>query len=317
MRMSYVNIIKKQQCHNCDEMSRMMTGMQTDLAKLQINVAAVETKVAKVDRNVAKWGNKVTNIETNMANMERKVAKIEMGMNEIGMNNIVEAKELKKTLTHVINDKCENVKETLLEKLERLEKKQEEIAIDVRHISSTSKEKQGIIVAGGLGESSVEIYNASKRSWSILQCMPGKRFQASSFVYKNHMNIAGGYCYGIAVNNLIQTNIHPQPNPSTEWKDVLAKLPNRLAGHSSVLFNDSLLVTGGWDEDEDAYSDCIHEVHLQPPYTVELAAKMPEAREGHCTELFNDNIFIIGGNQTGMFVKKQVSGKNQADKVNK
>ena len=316
---------RKLQCHNCDEMSKLMAGMQMDLAKLQTNVTTVETKVAKVDRNMANMENNVANIDTNVANMKIGMNNIQSNMTTLNMNKVPtmqinirklqrnteanfetvksEVKELERTLNRV-NDGYENLKETLLEKIEGLEKKQEDISNEVRHyISIGSKEQQGtgIVVAGGLGESSVEIYNASQRSWSLLESMPGKRFQASSFVYKKHATIAGGYCSAVAVNDMIRTNTHPKPDPSTEWKGFSAKLPGRLAGHSSVLFNDSLYITGGWNEDEDAYSDSIHEVQLQPPYAVELVGEMPEPRERHCTELFNDNIFIFGGNKTGIF----------------
>lgn len=312
-------------CHDCGEMSKTMADMQCYLAKLQTNVESVAGKVCKTDSNIAK-------MEKNVANIERKVAKMEVDMNYMQMdiaalnrklvpsiktdleklqNNTdkcvqavtKEVKELKRTLTHV-DERYENLKETLLERMKGLENaykrlRQEESTSEISNSSSTSKEGQCIIVAGGLGESSVEIYAANRNSWSLLHSIPRKRFNASSFVYKNHMTVAGGYCSATAVNHMIQTGIYPKPNPSVEWKAFSGKLPKRLAGHSSVLFNDSLFVTGGWNEDNDAYSKCIYEVELVPPYNFESVAEMVEAREGHCTELFNNNIFIFGGNQTG------------------
>ena len=352
-------------CHNCDEMSKLMTVMHCDLtmdlAKLQTNVTNVASKVDKADRNIAK-------MEKNVANIERKVTKMEVHMNYMQMDMAAlktklmptintdiaklqsntgksfeavakEVSELKRTLTYV-DERYENLKETLLERMDGLENfykklrqeqstsddshsssstkeercvivagglgessveklRQEQSTSDDSHLSSSTKEEKCVIVAGGLGESSVEIYNANTKSWSLLQSMSGKRFNASSFVYKNHVILAGGYCSGTAVDNMIRTSIYPTPDPSAEWKKFSGKLPKRLAGHSGVLFNDSLFVTGGWNEDDDAYSKSIYEVQLTPPYNIELVAEMGEAREEHCTELFDNQIIILGGNQTG------------------
>ena len=310
-------------CHNCDEMSKTMAVMQSDLAKLQTNMESVAGKVGKTDSNIAK-------MEKNVAIIERKVAKMEVDMNYMQMDMAAlntkllptiktdieklqsnsdksfqavtkEVKELRRTLTYV-DERYENLKESLLERMKGLEnayKKQEERTSETSDPSSSCKEEQYIMVAGGIGESSVEIYEANRKSWSLLQSMPGKRFNASSFVYKNHLTVAGGYCSGTAVGHMIRSSIYPKPDPSAEWKAFSGKLPRRLAGHSSVLFNDSLFVAGGWNEDDDTYSKSIYEVQLVPPYNIDSVAEMAEAREGHCTELFNDNIFIFGGNQTG------------------
>ena len=316
-------------CHNCDEMSKLMTVMHCDLtmdlAKLQTNVTNVASKVDKADRNIAK-------MEKNVANIERKVTKMEVHMNYMQMDMSAlktklmptintdiaklqsntgksfeavtkEVSELKRTLTYV-DERYENLKETLLERMDGLENvykklRQEKSTSDDSHLPTSTKEELCVIVAGGLGESSVEIYNANTKSWSLLQPMSGKRFNASSFVYKNHVILTGGYCSGTAVDNMIRTSIYPTPDPSAGWKGFSGKLPKRLAGHSGTLFNNSLFVTGGWNEDDDAYSKSIYEVQLRPPYSIELVAEMGEAREEHCAELFDNQIVILGGNQTG------------------
>jgi hypothetical protein len=58
------------------------------------------------------------------------------------------------------------------------------------------------------------------------------------------------------------------------WSECRVKLPAKLAYHSSVLYNDHLMATGG-DKANYAVSDCIHEVQLVSPYTVKTLSRMP------------------------------------------
>ena len=60
-----------------------------------------------------------------------------------------------------------------------------------------------------------------------------------------------------------------------------------------------MFVTGGYNEDQRDYSDCIHEVELKPPYTVKLLPKMPEPRVYHSTVLSDDSILIVARTKTG------------------
>ncbi len=112
------------------------------------------------------------------------------------------------------------------------------------------------------------------------------------------MTVAGGYCDG-AVDNMIRMNIHPVPDISINWSDFAAKLPARMDAHSGVVYKDSLFLTGGYNADQGVFSDCIHEVQLQPPYAVKLLSKMPEPRVRHSTVLCDDSILIVGGKKSG------------------
>ena len=66
--------------------------------------------------------------------------------------------------------------------------------------------------------------------------------------------------------------------------------------HSSVLYDDKLMITGG--RDHNATSDKIHEVQVVPAYTVKSLSRMPEPRQRHCTEIFDDSLLILGGRRT-------------------
>jgi hypothetical protein len=210
------------------------------------------------------------------------------------MNN--EVRGMKMSLNEV-KDGFDHLKEAVLEKIESKERKQGEITRDVSGTASGGRENQHIFVAGGVRRNSVEIFNYRQRLWSLLKPMPGSRYDASSFLYNNHVTVAGGYCDG-SVDNMIRMNIHPVPDLSINWSDFAARLPAKMFGHSSVVYKDSLLVTGGYNAGQDVYSDCIHEVQLKPPHTVKLVSKMPEPRIYHNTILCDDSILIVGGKKS-------------------
>ena len=80
------------------------------------------------------------------------------------------------------------------------------------------------------------------------------------------------------------------------WSEYPVKLPAKLGYHSSVLYNDHLIVTGG--NNRNGVSDCIHEVQLVPPYTVKTLSRMPEPTNAHGMEIFDEDLLIIGGRTT-------------------
>jgi hypothetical protein len=262
---------RKLKCHSCGETTKTLTEMEKRIANVEKNMATKETmktEIANVDKNVEK-------------NMKRNAADIEGKLEAV--NN--EVRGLKTALIKGFDE----MKDVLV----KMEDKIEENTRKVRNTASSDKEN--IIIAGGAGTDSVELFNWRQRTWSPLQSLPKKRFGATSFVYNNHVTIAGGYCSGF-LNGMIRMNINPNPDLSMHWSDCPVKLPTKLAGHSSVLYNDHLIVTCGYNGN--ALSDCIYEVQLVPPYTVKTLSRMPESRRGHSTQLFDDNLMIVGGSTT-------------------
>ena len=256
---------RKLKCHSCGEMTKTLTD--------------VEERIGNVEKNVASMG-------TKMANMERNIAEIKTDMEgKLGaVNN--EVRGLKTALIEGFDE----MKDVLV----KMEDKIEENARKVRN--TPSGDRENIIVAGGAGTDSVERFNWRQRTWSPLQSMPKKRWGATSFVYNNHVTIAGGFCSGY-VDDMIRMNIHPNPDLSMPWSECPVKLPTKLEWHSSVLYNDHLMVTGGFDGN--AVSDCIHEVQLVPAYSLKPLSRMPEPRQYHNTEIFGDSLLIVGGSTTG------------------
>jgi hypothetical protein len=256
-------------------------NLATNMAKLAA-VVAMETRMNDIQTHVANVDTQIVNVEKNM---ERNTADIKTDMEgklEAVNNEVI---GLKTALVQGFDE----MKDVLV----KMEDKIEENTRKVRNTASGDKEN--IIVAGGMGTDSVEMFNWRQRTWSPLQSLPKKRYAATSFVYHNHVTIAGGNCSGY-VDDMIRMNINPNPDLSTHWSDCPVQLPGKLAYHSSVLYNDQLIVAGGYNGN--AVSDCIHEVQLTPPYTAETLSRMPEPRMRHSTQLFDDSLLIVGGSTT-------------------
>ena len=293
---------RKLKCHNCEEISTMMARNEKKVAELDTKLNNMDRKLANIVMN-DKLNKMEANIDTKIANLNTKMdtkfeamntkitnlqANVEARFNAV--NNEVRGM---RTSLNETKDGFEHLKEAVLEKIESKDRKQEESTRDVSGAASGERENQHIFVAGGEWRNSVEIFNYPQRLWSLLKPMPKRCESASSFVYNNHVTLAGGYC----VDDMIQMNTLPVPDLTTSWSDFAAKLPARMHAHSSVVYKDSLFVTGGYNVDQDVYSDCIHEVELKPPYTVKLLSKMPEPRIFHSTVL-HDSILIAGGMKT-------------------
>ena len=312
---------RKLKCHNCGEISTMMAGMETKVAdldtKINTNMAHtstdmknINTDMKNINTELDRISTETKNINTNMANIGTKIAQTDTKMENINakitnmearfeaVNN--EVRGMRMSLNQM-KDGFDHLKEAVLEKIESKERKQEEITRDVSGAASGGGENKHIFVAGDWRKNSVEIFNYPQRLWSLLKPMPKYRASASSFVYNNHVILAGGFCPVGFVDNMIQLNIHLVPDLATNWTDFAAKLPSRMLSHSSVVYKDSLFVTGGYNADQRVYSDCIHEVELKPPYTVKLLSKMPEPRARHSTVLCDDSILIVGGRKTGKY----------------
>ncbi|XP_028418383.1 kelch-like protein 7 [Dendronephthya gigantea] len=252
----------------------------------------MEERIANMDKNMGK--NSVT-IETKITNLERKIDKNTADL-KADIKADIEGKH------EAVNNEVRGLKTALVRAFDEMkdvlimmEGKIEENTRKVRN--RPSGDKENIIVAGGGGTNSVQMFNLRQRTWSPLQSMPKNRFGATSFIYNNHMTIAGGSCAGCGiVDDMIRMNIDPNPDLSTHWSDSPVKLPDKLESHSSVLYNDELIVSGG--HNRNGLSDLIRSVQLVPPYTVKTLSRMPEPRQGHSMEIFDDNLLIVGGRTT-------------------
>ena len=315
---------RKLKCHSCGEITKTLADLEKRTERMetkQTNVEknmetkllnlekSMETKLVNLEKNMeTKLVNLEKNMEThientdttmqnNAATMETRMANVETKM--VNMKTDIKGK------VEAVNNEIKGLKTALVEAFDQMKdvlvKMEDNIKENARKVrNAPSGDKENIIVAGGSEHDSVEMFNCRHGTWSPLQSMPKNRYGATSFVYNNQVVIAGGYCVETGyVDNMIRMNVDPYPDLSIHWSDCPIKLPATLAYHSSVLYNDKLMVTGGYDED--GTYDKIHEVQVVPPYTVKTLSRMPESRQEHCTEIFDDSLLSLGGTTTGTY----------------
>ena len=286
---------RKLKCHSCGETTKTLAGIEKRMARMETNEENVETKLVNLEKNMQiRTTNTDTTIKNNTAIMDTRMANMETKMAQ--MKTDIEGK------LETVSNEVKGLKTALVEAFDqmkdvlvKIDGKMEEKAKKVRN--APSGDRENIIVAGGDGYDSVEMFNWRQKTWSPLQSMPKKRYGGTSFVYNNEVVIAGGYCNGYVVDDMIRMNVDPLSDLSIHWGECRVKLPAKMTYHSSVLYHDKLMVTGG--KIGNATSDKIHEVQVVPPYTMKTLSRMPEPRQFHCTEIFDDNLLILGGRTTG------------------
>ena len=313
---------RKLKCHSCEETTKTLADVEKRTARIETNQTNLqknmETKLVNLEKNMetqikntdmtmkntAIMETRLANVETGMANVQTRMANVETRMANVETKMVHMKTDLEGKLD-AVNNEVKGLRTALVEAFNEMKdvlvKMDGKIEENARKVSGPSGDRENIIVAGSYMNNSVEMFNWRQRTWSPLQSMPKQRWGATSFVHNNQIVIAGGWCNGNYVDDMIRMNVDPHPDLSTHWSDCPMKLPAKLAYHSSVLYQDKLMVTGGYDGNTGGISDKIHEVQVVPPHTVKTLSQMPEPRQNLCTEIFDDSLLILGG----------TSGRNQ------
>ena len=106
-----------------------------------------------------------------------------------------------------------------------------------------------------------------------LQC----RQAASSVVYNNNIFVLFGYSQYQWLQSMEMLSLDAvHGDYSIAWENI--QLPGTLTGHRSLVYKGRVMVIGGYDRGEFAYSDSITEISLVPPYTSKLLVTMPQRR---------------------------------------
>ncbi|CAB4022416.1 RING finger 151-like [Paramuricea clavata] len=222
-------------------------------------------------------------------------------------HNCVELRQemgtMKQTLTGM-NEKLDMAagNEEMKCDLTEMAKQLERISMQLQHGGGMNT-KSKVIVAGGLHDeeevlNSVEMFDLSKRAWTLLQPMNEGRAGASAVVYNNQMIVSGGCDIEANITNSIEALANvDEVSRLSMWENIPAKLPCKLGEHQTVVYNDNLIVVGGKSDDSDdiLHFDNISEVSLVPPYTSKLLASMPQKIADHGMECFDDKLVIVGG----------------------
>ena len=269
--------LRRVKCHSCNDIRREMDTVKINLAAmdetLRTNMGNVKEEVKAVEENV------VAKVEL----VQQQLNKQEESNRQLRADNV----SMKKSLNAI---------------MQQLERMTQQMSNEVQAGQMNKGIAEGggmgrepkVVVAGGGGLKSVEMFSLATRTWTPLQ--PTKEFRkaASTVVWNNQILVSGGENKSIEKLSLNAVQV----DLSTHWEKIPAELPARLSGHGSVVYNGHMIVIGGFDSDKKVCSDSITEISLVPPYTRKMLASMPEGRCHHGVAIFGDKILIVGGEGT-------------------
>ena len=303
---------RKVKCRNCKEMGSMVQEIGVSLGGLCEHVEKLNTnvneQVEKLNNNVSE---QLTEMKTGLTAVEKRFEEMENRFE--GMENKFEKKfeEMENRFEKVENQflKMENPRfrdgqhEEVHDERESARSAQ---ATPVEPSSDTKDAKNpneyAYVVTGGYGKegkplNSAEIFDKTTNSWIQLKPMKQCRADSSSVVYNGQVLVTGGTSDGKNIVSSIEQfsrNVNPLVPPC--WSHFSVNLPKALRGHRTVLYNDRMLVVGGYDEEKKS-SDIIYEIQPHFPFNTKVLAKLPSPRpmKGCGVVLSNDKILIFGG----------------------
>ena len=291
-------------CRNCKEMGSMVQEIGASLGGLCEHVEKLNTSV-----NEVKTG--LTAVEYRLEEMEKK---FENRFEE--MENRFE--KVENQFLKMENPKFKDGQHEGVHDERESARSDQATAADPKSDMKDAKNpiKHTYVVAGGYGGgyerilNSVEFFDKPTNYWRTFDSMKKCRAKASSVVYNGQVLVTGGISQGISdakyvITSMEQCRRSPNPFLPPSWSMLSANLPQTLMGHCSVLYNDRLIVLGGYDEVNGTNScEMIYEIQLHFPFTTKVLAKLPSSRYlmtmGYGVILVNDKILIFGG--CGSFV---------------
>ena len=281
--------LRRVKCHSCSDIRPEMDTMKVSLAAMN------ETLSTKVE-------NVKVQIKAIEENVVAKVELIEEQLKERNRRLEEDNAEMKKSLNEIVKQLERMIQQT------SHEVQAEEMKKEIAEAAGGMDRDPKVVIAGGRNEkgalNSVEMFSLTNGTWTPLQEMKERRWGASSVVYNDHVYVSGGYngmTWLKSTEKLSLNAVHV--DQSVAWENVQVELPTELVGHRSVVFNEQLIVIGGYDGL--GYSNSITEISLVPPHTSKLLATMPQRRNFHGVAIFGDKIFIVGGRECSDFQRSR------------
>ena len=148
-----------------------------------------------------------------------------------------------------------------------------------------------MIVGGHGNKTGTEVFSWEKNGWFEVLPMSEEHFEASSFIYKDQIFVAGG----VRSKTIETLDLSVLP---LKWKKFPGKLPYGCGGHQTVVYQDRAVHIGGYNYGERERSNVICELQLISPYNMKELCQMREPREYHCVEIFEDKVLILGGEKS-------------------
>ena len=281
---------------SCNEIREEMDTMKVSLVAVNEKLKEVVQKLDKNEKQTETRMDKVQeNVKAEVGNVAAEVKMVQGQLNKQGecISQLkADNSEVKKSL-NAITKQLERMAQQMLHGVHA-----EQMKKDIAE-GGMDREPMVVVAGGRNGKgclNSVEMFSLCNGKWTMLKPMKEKRSSASSVVYNDQVLVLGGSGKNGAMESIEKLSLNPvHVDSSTTWKKFDTKLPGKLRGHCSVVYNGQLILIGGFDASKYAHSDGISEVTLAPPYATKLLATMPQTRFRHCVAMFGDKMLILGG----------------------
>ena len=258
-------------------------GVNEKMEGVNKEVEGVNKKAEGVKEKVEGVNKKVEDVNKKVEDMNEKVERLVAAREEMKR----EVKGVKENLSKVNKD-VDEVKVMMSQMLEKLNMIQlfNKLPSPTEGVMNASRED--ILITGGGGVTSTEIYFWEKNGWFKVSEMSESHEGASSFIYNDQLFVVGG-----ADTKTIETlNLSKLP---LKWSRLAGELPYECGDHQTVVHQQRILHIGGCDYTRREISNMISELQLTSPCTMKELCQMPEPRRCHGAEIFEDKVLILGG----------------------
>ena len=304
---------RRVKCQDCGKMHEVVGRLEGKMMELDRKVegARGETRKELQElRNEAKnTGDKVEAMNEEMKRASWQIEKeIEEVKNEVRkevrkVNNEVEevkkevgevkkeVKDVKENISRVNKD-VDEVKVMMSQVLEKLNMLEHLNKLPSPTEGMLNTPREDILIAGGADdETSTEMFSWEKNGWFEVSAMNEEHVGASSFIYKDQLFVAGGFC----CKTLETLDLSVLP---LKWREFPGKLPYHCGRHQTVVYQGCVIHIGGFNYDERKRSNVISELQLTSPDNVKELCQMPEPRVRHRAEIFEDKVLILEGSKS-------------------
>ena len=286
---------RRVKCQNCGKMQEVVGRLEGKMMELDRKVVEARGETKKELRNAAKnTGDKVESmIEEVKSEVKNEVRKVNNEVGEVKKEVVEVKKNVKDVKENIskVNQYVDEVKvmmSQVLEKLNMLEHLNKLPSPTERMLNTP---REDILIAGGEGDrTGTEIFSWEKTGWFEVSAMNEEHVEASSFIYKDQLFVAGGF-HSKTIETL-DLNVLP-----LRWRKFPRELPFTCDDHQTVVCQDTVIHIGGYNYERHEQSNMIGELQLASPSScfMKELCQMPERRHSHSAEVFEDKVLIFGG----------------------
>ena len=291
-----------------ERLAQARVEMKKEVKDVNEKVEGVSEKVEGVNERVKLVNEKVEGVNEKVEGVNEKVERLVAAREEMRK----EVKGVKENLSKVNKD-VDEVKVMMSQMLEKLKLIELFNKLPSPTGGMMNTQREDILITGGGGVKSTEIYSWEKNGWFKVSEMSDYHLGASSFIYNDQLFVVGGD----DTKSIETLNLSELP---LKWLKFAGELPYECGCHQTVVHQQRIIHIGGFNHTRGEKSNVISELQLTSPCTMKELCQMPEPRDCHGAEIFEDKVLILGGRagfDNGDSVLEFDLKKNQVKKISR